>query len=253
LLSSITDRLFKVTLPAASLFEWPGTFTPGVTDRVYGDRDELADHIVSLLRQMIDGAVEDGAKYIQCDFPLYPLFVDKERHQARWRAMGLDDEEYLGRLLRVDREVVAGLPGDVTTSVHLCRGNTSGAWMAEGSLEPVAERMFNELPYDRFLLELDDRAHQGDYSQLRHLPKGKVVVLGIVSSHTVELEDEDELLREIELASRHVDIDQLAISPQCGFASLVDFQGTDVEPSTHDSQWRKLELLTRVADRVWPR
>jgi 5-methyltetrahydropteroyltriglutamate--homocysteine methyltransferase len=252
LLSSITDRPFKVTLPAASLFQWPGSFTPGVTDRVYADRDELADHIVTLLRQLIDGAVDAGARYIQCDFPLYPLFVDKEHHQARWQAMGMTDDEHLHRLLRADRDVVADLPDDVTTSIHICRGNTAGAWMAEGSLEPVAEHVFN-LPYDRFLLELDDQPHQGDYSQLRHLPKGKVAVLGIVSSQTTELEREDDLLREIEDASRYVDIDQLAISPQCGFASLVDLQGSEMEPSTQDSQWRKLELLARVADRVWSR
>ena len=125
--------------------------------------------------------------------------------------------------------------------------------MAEGSLDPVAERLFGELPYDRFLLELDDKPHHGDYSQLRYMPKGKIAVLGIMSSQTVELESEDVLLSEIEEAGRYLDVDQLAISPQCGFASLVNFQGTDIEPSTVDSQWRKLELLARVADRTWPR
>ena len=251
-LKDITDHRFKVTLPAASLFQWPGTFTRGVTDRVYRDHDELADHVVTLLRQLIEGAIDAGARYIQCDFPLYPLFVDKHHHQPRWRAVGIeDDEQYLDRMIRVDRAVVDGLPADVTTAIHICRGNTADAWLAEGSLDPVAERMFNELPYDRFLLELDDKPHQGDYSQLRYLPKGKIVVLGIVSSQTLELESEDELMREIEDATRYVDIDQLALSPQCGFASLADW--AEMEPSTEDSQWRKLELLSRVADRVWPK
>jgi 5-methyltetrahydropteroyltriglutamate--homocysteine methyltransferase len=251
ILGAVAGRRFKLTLPAASIYQWPGHFLPGVTDQVYCDHDEVADHVAQILRALVDGAVASGASHIQCDFPLYPLFVDRTHYGSLWReTMGVcSDGEFLDRLLRADRAVVEGLPDHVLTALHVCRGNFPGAWYAEGSLEPVAERVFNELPYDRFLLELDDKEHHGDYSQLRHMPKGKVAVLGIVSTHSPEVGTEDDLLHEIEEASRYLGIEQLALSPQCGFATRIAEPGIEAT----ELQWRKLELVVRVADRVWPR
>ena len=240
-------RFRKVTIPAASMFCWYGVFTPGITDRVYRDPDELADHIVALLRAIVDEAIEAGATYVQFDYPFYPLFVN-ESHRARWRQFGItDDDAYLERILRVDAAVVEGLPGHVRKALHLCRGNAGPFWMSSGSLDPVAERLF-ALPYDSFLVEWDDKERDGDYSTLRHVPKGPTIGLGIVSTKRPEVESEDYVLSELEEASSYIDVEQLALTPQCGFGTV-----PGLETTSEDVQWRKLELVGRVADRVWPR
>lgn len=239
-------RPLKVTIPAASMFCWYGVFTPGITDRVYRDPDELADHVVELLRELIEEAIAAGATYVQFDYPFYPLFVN-ESHRAKWRQFGIDDDEaYLERLFRVDAAVAEGLPRHVRKALHLCRGNAGAFWMSSGSLDPVAERLF-ALPYDSFLVEWDDKERDGDYSTLRYVPKGPTIGLGIVSTKRAEVESEDLVLREIEEASAHIDVQQLALTPQCGFGTV-----PGLETTTEDVQWRKLELVGRVADRVWP-
>lgn len=245
-MAQITDHPFKVTMPAASMYQWYGVWTPGITDKVYRDPDELADHFVKLQREFIDEVIAAGCRYLQFDFPFYPLYVN-ERHRTNWRAMGFDDDEYLERILRVDRQVVEDLPSDVRTAMHLCRGNAGDAWLTSGSIEPVAEQMFS-LPYDTFLVEWDDKAREGDYSALRHVPKGPIVALGIVSTKSPEIESEDQLMREIEDASKHVDVEQLALTPQCGFGTVAVLQSVDEE-----TQWRKLAVVGAVADRVWSR
>jgi len=133
----------------------------------------------------------------------------------------------------------------VTTALHLCRGNLRGMWMADARLDPIAERFF-ALPYDLFLVEWDDTSRMGDYSALKAVPPGPTVAMGLVSTKNPELEDEDELVRHLEEAAQHVDVGQLALCPQCGFAS--EAGGNDL---TEDQQWAKLELVRRVADRVW--
>jgi 5-methyltetrahydropteroyltriglutamate--homocysteine methyltransferase len=248
-MSSITDRPFKVTIPAPSMYCWYGVFTPGITDRVYASHDELADHVVELMREIVDEAIAAGAGYVQFDFPFYPLFVD-ESHKQRWRRFGIDDDEaYLERLLRVDAAVIEGLPETVRTALHLCRGNAGDYWMASGALDPVAERVFS-LPYDSFLVEWDDKERDGGYSALRYVPKGNgpIVGVGVVSTKRHELESEDWVLGEIEAASKYLDVDQLALAPQCGFGTV-----PGMESATEELQWRKLELVGKVADRVWPR
>jgi 5-methyltetrahydropteroyltriglutamate--homocysteine methyltransferase len=248
-MSSITDRRFKVTIPAASMYCWYGVFTPGITDRFYADHDDLADHVVELMREVVDEAIAASATYVQFDFPFYSLFVDPS-HTQRWGRFGIDDDEaYLERLLRVDAAVIEGLPRTVRTALHICRGNAGEYWMASGALDPIAERVFS-LPYDSFLVEWDDKERDGDYSALRYVPKGKgpIVSVGVISTKRHELESEDWVLREIEEASKYLDTDQLAISPQCGFGTV-----PGMESATEDLQWRKLELVGKVADRIWPR
>jgi 5-methyltetrahydropteroyltriglutamate--homocysteine methyltransferase len=134
----------------------------------------------------------------------------------------------------------------VTTALHVCRGNYRSRWLCEGSLEPVAERMFGELAYDAFLVEWDDVGRDGGYEPIRHVPPGKTMVMGLVSTKTPVLEEEDDLLRRLEGAARFLPLDRLALSPQCGFASVLEGNEIDVE-----TQWRKLELVARVAERVW--
>ena len=247
-MASITDRPFKVTIPAPSMYCWYGVFTPGITDRVYADPDELADHVVTLMREIVYEAIAAGARYVQFDFPFYPLFVD-ESHKQRWGRFGIDDDDaYLERLLRVDAAVIEGLPKTVRTALHLCRGNAGDYWMASGALDPVAERVFS-LPYNSFLVEWDDKERDGDYSALRYVPKGPgpIMGLGVISTKRHDLESEDWVLAQIEEASQYLDTDQLALAPQCGFGTV-----PGMESATEELQWRKLELVGKVADRVWP-
>ena len=145
--------------------------------------------------------------------------------------------------------MLEGIPDDVTVALHICRGNFRSSWMCEGSLEPVAERVFGELPYDAFLVEWDDLGRDGGFEPVRHLREGATMVMGIVSTKTPIIESEDDLRRKMEEAASFVggDLDRIAISPQCGFASVM--VGNEID---EDTQWRKLELVARVADDLWP-
>ena len=135
----------------------------------------------------------------------------------------------------------------MTTALHICRGNYRSSWMCEGSLEPVAGRVFGELPYDAFLVEWDDQGRDGGFEPIRFLRDGSTMAIGLISTKTPELEDEDALLRSMDEAAAIVGgMDRLAISPQCGFASVMIGNETN-----EDAQWRKLELVGRVADRLW--
>lgn len=239
-LASITDYPFKVTFPAASLFAHPF----GVSPDAYESADAFLDHALEIERELIAEAVAAGCRYVQLDFPLYPYLCD-ERWRDRFEAAGHGFGELLERALAADRAVLEGLPEGVTTALHLCRGNYRSSWLLAGSLMPVAERLF-ELPYDAFLVEWDDLGRDGGFEPLRLVPPGRIVVMGIVSSKTAVLESEEELLRRMDEAAGFLPLDQLAISPQCGFASVVD--GNELDEET---QWRKLELVARVADRLW--
>lgn len=240
------DARRKATFIAASMAAGPGSFKAGVT-RDYADPVELTRHVLGLLRELIDETIAAGADYVQLDFPGYPLWVD-ETHRKVFADQGVDLETALRDMLMADRQIGEDLPEHVHKALHLCRGNgPGGMWMASGSLEPVAAQVFS-LPYDSFLVEWDDPKRQGDFSALEHVPKGPVVVLGLISTKTHVLESEDEILRRIDEASQYLDLDQLALSPQCGFAS-----GASGNPLSEDDQWRKLDLVARVADRAWPR
>ncbi len=248
-LKSITDYPFKVTFPCASIFlmQMPMMFKPGITDGAYSAPGELLEEIMAIERELIADAVAAGARYIQLDYPVYPHFVD-ERWTSLMREKGLDPDVVFEQAIAADIQIVEGIPDDVTVAMHICRGNYRSRWLARGSLEPLAERIFAELPYDVFLVEWEDVDRDGDYSPIRFVPEGRIMVLGLVSSKKPELESEDELMRRIDEAARHLDVAQLAISAQCGFASNRD--GNEIDEET---QWRKLELVARVADRVWPR
>ena len=239
-------RPFKVTFPAPSIFGHPFSFKPGITSG-YGSLDEFVAHAIEIERSLVADAVAAGASYIQFDFPLYPYLVDPawiERFEAR----GHDVDALVDAAVAADTAVLEGIPDSVTVALHICRGNYRSSWMCEGSLEPVAERVFGELPYDAFLVEWDDEGRDGGFEPVRHLRDGSIVVMGIVSTKTPKLEDEGDLVKRIEHAASFLggDLGRLAISPQCGFASVM--VGNEVD---EDTQWRKLELVGRVADRLW--
>jgi 5-methyltetrahydropteroyltriglutamate--homocysteine methyltransferase len=242
-LASITDYPFKVTFPAPSMLLFPET---GLAEGAYADRDEMLADMIGVYRELVADAIAAGARYVQFDFPIYPLLVDRHS-RAALAELGEDPASLLTKAIAADSAVTEGVPEGVTVALHLCRGNYRSHWFLEGSLAPIAERMFGELPFDTFLFEWEDVAREGDYEPIRYLPKGKLMVMGLVSTKVPELEAEDDLLRRMEEASRHLPIDQLGISPQCGFASV--WEGNQID---EDVQWRKLERVARVADRIWP-
>ena len=236
---------FKVTFPAASIFLHPFTTVEGA----YGSVEEFAQAATQMENHLVAEAISAGATQIQFDFPLYPYLVDPtwiERFEARGHPVA----DLVDAAIAADTAVLEGIPDGVTVALHICRGNFRSSWMCEGSLEPVAERVFGELPYDAFLVEWDDLGRDGGFEPVRYLRKGSTMVMGIVSTKTPVLEDEDDLLRKMDVAAGFVDggMDRLAISPQCGFASVM--VGNEIDEGT---QWRKLELVAGVADRIWGR
>jgi 5-methyltetrahydropteroyltriglutamate--homocysteine methyltransferase len=185
-----------------------------------------------------------GCRYLQIDDTTFAMFNDPRRREAI-RAQGADpDSAHLDHIAAMNA-VLTGRPADMVVTTHTCRGNFRSRWGAEGSYDPVAEALFSELDVDGFFLEYDDE-RSGGFEPLRFVPKGKVVVLGLVTSKRPELESRDELKRRINLAAKYVDLDQLALSPQCGFASRVE--GNDL---TIDDERAKLRLVVDTAAEIW--
>jgi len=212
--------------------------------QVYATVDEFLDDVVAIQRRMIQELADAGCRYVHIDEPGYTAYVDEPSLEAM-RKRGEDPRENLSRSLRANAKLVAGFPG-VTFGIHLCRGNQRSMWHREGSYDAIAERLFNELPYQRFLLEYDS-PRAGGFEPLRFVPEDKVVVLGLVSTKVPELEPLDELARRVDQAARYVPLERLAVSPQCGFGS--DVSGNLL---TEDDQERKLERVAQLAREIWP-
>ncbi len=218
-------------------------FDHAASTAVYKSVDEFVADVVAIEREIVESLVAAGCRYIHIDAPGFTAYVDPPS-LAQMRARGEDPTQNLARSLKAEAQVVAGL-GEVATGIHLCRGNQRSMWHREGSYDAIAERLFNELPHDRFLLEYDS-PRAGSFEPLRFVPKGKVVVLGLVSTKVPELEKVEDLRRRIDEAAKYIALDQLAISPQCGFAS--DVVGNLLSA---DDQKRKLALVVETARQVW--
>ncbi|MEK6602275.1 MAG: methionine synthase [Candidatus Binatota bacterium] len=210
---------------------------------VYPTMDDFVTDVIRVEREIVRGLVEAGCRYVQIDAPGYTAYVDPPSLQAM-RTRGEDPMENFARSLKTDNEVLRGFEG-VTFGIHLCRGNQRSMWHREGTYDAIAERLLTELKHDRFLLEYDS-PRAGSFEPLRFVPKGKVVVLGLVSTKVPELEKIDDLKRRIDEASKYVPLEQLAISPQCGFSS--DVVGNLI---SEDDQKRKLEVVVETARQVW--
>jgi 5-methyltetrahydropteroyltriglutamate--homocysteine methyltransferase len=210
---------------------------------VYPTVDDFVDDVVAIQRRMIGELVDAGCRYVHIDEPGYTAYVDEPSLEAM-RSRGEDPQQNLSRSLRANARLIDGFPG-VTFGIHLCRGNQRSMWHREGGYEAIAERLFNELPYQRFLLEYDS-PRAGSFEPLRFVPKDKVVVLGLVSTKVPELESTDELRRRVDEAARYVPLERLAVSPQCGFGS--DVSGNLV---SEDDQKRKLERVVELARKLW--
>ena len=210
---------------------------------IYENIDAFLADVVSIQRTMIRELVDAGCRYVHIDEPGYTAYVDEPSLETM-RKRGEDPTVNFSRSLRANAELIRDFPG-VTFGIHLCRGNQRSMWHREGSYDAIAERLFNELPHQRFLLEYDS-PRAGGFAPLRFVPKDKMVVLGLVSTKVPELESMDELERRVEAAAEHVPLERLAVSPQCGFGS--DVAGNLV---SEDDQRRKLERVVELANKIW--
>ena len=234
----------KVTLPAPDVMHF--FLGPRSVDAaVYPDVEEYYADLVAIYREEIEDLVRLGSAYLQLDDTALPCNCD-ERVRAAVRSRGEDPDLLTRRYVDLINAVLAACPPGVARAVHMCRGNLRGAWMAEGGYEPIAERVFDHLAVDAFLLEFDT-PRAGDFRALRLVPAPKRVVLGLVSTKTPVVESSDELRRRIDEAARYVPLERLGLSPQCGFSSVPG----GGQPITVDDQRRKLARVLEVADAVW--
>jgi 5-methyltetrahydropteroyltriglutamate--homocysteine methyltransferase len=243
-LKAHTRRVPKVTLPAPNCMHY---FTGGKLGFYKNDRERFWADLVSAYRKELAALVEAGARYIQLDDTSIAFICDPQ-HREYVRSWGEDPMQLLNTYAEKINETIAGLPADVTVTLHQCRGNREGSWAAEGGYEPVAEVLFNKVNVNGYFLEYDT-ARAGGFEPLRLLPKGnKRVVLGLVSTKTGRVESADELLRRIDEAAKVAPLEQLALSPQCGFASSV--KGN---PLGDAEERAKLARIVEVASKVWGR
>jgi 5-methyltetrahydropteroyltriglutamate--homocysteine methyltransferase len=244
LLKTTAPLPYKVTLPAPSNF-LVASFKPGVTDSVYKTRADLLRDLVQIVRAEVQWLVSEGVRYIQFDAPYYSHYIDP-RQREHVREVGLDPDREMENAIAGDNAVFADIPRKhVTFALHVCRGNSRSRWYTEGSYDVIAEKLFRLLDVDVFLLEYDTQ-RSGGFEPLRHVPQGKTVVLGLITTKEAKLESQDNLRRRIDEAARYVPLENLALSPQCGFASVAAGNLLSM-----DDQWRKLELVVNTARKVW--
>ena len=247
---SVAKLPIKVTVLGpdriAQRFKWETSLD------VYKGLDDFVEHVVQIERQIVAELVKAGCKYIQIDAPGYTAYVDQVSLE-RMRARGEDPERNFERSIDADNALIEGFPG-VTFGIHICRGNARTIdpktgklvpqWHREGSYDAIAEKLFNTLKHQRILLEYDSE-RAGSFEPLRLVPKDKVVVLGLVSTKNSDMETVDELKRRIDQASNFLPLDQLAVSPQCGFG------GIDSKVLSEDEMWKKLDTIVETERQVW--
>jgi methionine synthase II (cobalamin-independent) len=247
---SVATVPVKVTLLGpdriAQRFKWESSLD------VYKGLDDFVEHVVEIERRMIAELVAAGCNYIQIDAPGYTAYVDKVSLE-RMRSRGEDPERNLQRSIEADNALIEDF-SSVTFGIHICRGNARTIdpktgklvpqWHREGSYDAIAEKLFNSLKHQRLLLEYDsDRA--GGFEPLRLVPKDKIVVLGLVSTKNSDMETVDDLKRRIDQASKFLPVDQLALSPQCGFG------GIDSKVLSEEEMWKKLDTIVETAAEIW--
>ena len=237
----LTDRPVKVTLISADRISQ--CYDDNASGAVYPTVEEFLGDVVAVQRQMIGGLAQAGCRYLGIDGPGYTAYVDPDS-LAAMRSRGENPQTNLARSIAADNEIMADFPG-VTFGIHICRGNRQSMWHREGHYDAIAEQLFNGLKHERLLLEYDtERA--GGFEPLRFVPKDKIAVLGLITTKVGRVESVDELRRRIDQAARYLPVEQLAISPQCGFASSL--RGNLV---SEDEQFRKLDVMLETALRVW--
>ena len=239
-----TRQTPKLTIPAPVDLHYFVGGAAGIDRNAYPEMDSFWSDLIAAYRNEIAALAQAGCRYLQLDDVTFAFLCDERRRQEV-HSWGLDPAELVNKYVEVINACLAQRPADMTVGLHVCRGNMSGHWGAEGAYDAVAEAMFARIAVDAFFLEYDS-PRAGGFEPLRYLPKQKKMVLGLVTTKRPDLESPEELLRRIESASRFAPVEQLCLSPQCGFSS--NYLGN---PVTVDDQRRKLELVVRVADQVW--
>jgi 5-methyltetrahydropteroyltriglutamate--homocysteine methyltransferase len=235
----------KITLPTANQF--PAIyFKTGISDKVYPDHSTFLWDIVPVIKAESHALSTEGARYIQIDAPRYSYYIDPKWRRYLKSETGVDPDRALDEAIRADNACLEGAQRDgVILAIHLCRGNNRSQWYAEGGYDAIAEKLFGQLQVDAFLLEYESE-RAGTFEPLRFMPRGKTVVLGLVSSKLAAMESADQLARRIDQAAKYVPLENLALSPQCGFASTME--GNLL---TEEQQWQKLKLVVDAAVKVW--
>jgi 5-methyltetrahydropteroyltriglutamate--homocysteine methyltransferase len=238
-----TGMVGKLTIPSLSMVHYRGGRS-AIDSSVYPDLDRFWTDLAAAYAEEVRRLYELGCRYLQFDDTSLAYMNDPAQRQHVAEIGGDPEHQHEHYIANINR-ALADRPAGLTVTTHMCRGNNQSMWAAEGGYEFVAEALFNELDVDGFFCEWDDE-RSGGFEPLRFVPKGKRVVLGLVTTKRGELESKDHLKRRIEQASRFVDIDQLCLSPQCGFSSTKE--GNDL---TQDQQWAKLRLIVETAQDVW--
>ena len=242
--SSLTDQMVKVTIPSPTMTHFRGGRDAISTDS-YPKMEEFFSDLARLYRDELSDLAKAGCRYVQFDDTNLAYLCD-EKMRENARQLGEDPDELPKTYATLINKCIADRPKEMAVCIHLCRGNAKSQWFASGGYEPVADKIFNLTQVEGFFLEYDDE-RSGSFEPLRFVPKGnKIIVLGLVTTKRGQLESKDDLKFRIEEASKYVDIDQLAISPQCGFSS--NAIGNLV---TVDDQKAKLNLVREVAEGVW--
>jgi 5-methyltetrahydropteroyltriglutamate--homocysteine methyltransferase len=238
---NLTDRPVKVTLIGPDRIQQ--CYDSDASRAVYSSTEEFLRDVVAVEREMIGQLAAAGCRYVGIDAPGYTAYVDPDS-LAAMRARGEDPMAVMERSIQADNQVIANHP-DVTFGIHLCRGNRQSMWHREGHYDAIAEKLFNGLNHQRLLLEYDtERA--GSFEPLRFVPKGKVAVLGLITTKIGRVETVDELRRRIDDAARFLPLERMALSPQCGFASSL--RGNLL---TEEEQFQKLDVMLETARKVW--
>jgi 5-methyltetrahydropteroyltriglutamate--homocysteine methyltransferase len=233
----------KLTIPSPSMVHYRGG-RASIDESVYEDMDAFWADLTGAYRDQVKAIADLGCTYLQFDDTSL-AYLNDPAQRAEMAAKGDDAEHLHERYIAHINEALADKPEGLSITTHMCRGNFRSSWVAEGGYDFVAEALFNELAVDGFFMEWDDE-RSGGFEPLRFLPKGKVVVLGLVTTKRGELETKDELKRRIEEASQFTDVEQLCLSPQCGFSSTVEGNALSIE-----QEIAKLRLVVEVAEEVW--
>ena len=242
-LASVTTRTPKLCIPSPTILHMRGG-RDAVDKQAYPDMDRLYSDLAQVYREEIRALAELGCTYLQLDDPNMAYLCDEKMRESV-RRIGEDPNQLPRIYAKLINDCIADRPANMTVCMHICRGNFRSAWAAEGGYDPVAETLFNEFKLDGFFLEYDS-PRAGSFSPLRFVPKQKKIVLGLVTTKSGEMETADQLKRRIDEAAQYVPLEQLALSPQCGFSSTVLGNNISV-----DAEVAKLSLVVRVASEVW--
>jgi 5-methyltetrahydropteroyltriglutamate--homocysteine methyltransferase len=241
--SCVTTATPKLTIPSPSMVHYRGG-RASIDEDVYPDMDAFWNDLTSAYSAEVRALADLGCTYLQFDDTSLAYLNDPKQREMI-ATLGGDAEHQHELYIRHINEALEDRPEEMAVTTHMCRGNFRSSWVAEGGYDFVAEALFNELGVDGFFMEWDDE-RSGGFEPLRFVPKGKIVVLGLVTTKRGDLESKDELKRRIEEASKYVDVDQLCLSPQCGFSSTVE--GNAI---SYEQQWAKLRLIVETAAEVW--